>query len=570
MTNFETIINNIRDILRNEGITGMDSINHCISFIMLRFLTIEKCEYFSIPIKYAYDNFLIDENTNKPYQKNDQRILSKFYSDNIGDEDLVDEFRNKFNFTQLIFKMTSPYYFFDIFSKLGQIDISHISEQYDVVGMIYEIHLKSGTSNSMRDLGQYFTHRKVIKFMIDLCDPKLKSDQTIETILDPSMGTGGFLSMSIKHLNNKYSDIDWEHNKSNIYGFDIDENVRNLALLNILIESGKLCDQNLVKNDTLKCDYTLDHKTIIQNVDIILANEPFGLKSLKYKDCCKRIKDLKIEGTKSEPLFLQLMLKSLNPNGRCAVIVPDGVLFNEASLHSETRKYLIENLNLKKVISLGDKLFLNTGVKSSILYFVNDGQTETTEFSTIKLLNGEIIETNIINASYDDLVKNKYNLSVNKYIKLDVNESYNIEYKKLSEICTFLPKSKKSASYGSDNGKYPFFTSSNVLNKYSDEADYNERCLIFGTGGNANIKIGENFSCSADNFIIRSQYDKYIYYWFKSNMNKLEELFHGSTIKHLSKTDLENIEIPIPSIEVQNRIIQHHELIYNSIDLQNN
>ena len=570
MTNFETTINVMRNILRNEGITGMDSINHCVAFVLLKYLTIHKCQQLDIPLIYAYDNFLIDDRTNKPYPNNDSRVLSKFYSLDADDDDLLSHLRDKFNFKQLSFKINSPFNFVELVKKVSDINIDHISEQYDVVGMIYEIHLKSGTSNSMRDLGQFFTHRKVIKFMIDLCDPKVKPDGSIETILDPSMGTGGFLSMSIKYLNNKYSDIDWSINKSNIYGFDIDENVRNLALLNTFLESGEVLSQNLVKNDTLKCDYTLDHKTVIQNVDIILANEPFGLKSLKYKDCCKRIKDLKIEGTKSEPLFLQLMLKSLNPNGRCAVIVPDGVLFNEASLHSETRKYLIENLNLKKVISLGDKLFLNTGVKSSILYFVNDGQTETTEFSTIKLLNGEIIETNIINASYDDLVKNKYNLSVNKYIKLDVNESYNIEYKKLSEICTFLPKSKKSASYGSDNGKYPFFTSSNVLNKYSDEADYNERCLIFGTGGNANIKIGENFSCSADNFIIRSQYDKYIYYWFKSNMNKLEELFHGSTIKHLSKTDLENIEIPIPSIEVQNRIIQHHELIYNSIDLQNN
>ena len=79
-----------------------------------------------------------------------------------------------------------------------------------------------------------------------------------------------------------------------------------------------------------------------------MANEPFGIKNIIYKNVCKRIKELKIDGTKAEPLFLQLMAQSLNKNGRCAVIVPDGVLSNKAELHKETRKHLCNNLNLMK------------------------------------------------------------------------------------------------------------------------------------------------------------------------------------------------------------------------------
>jgi type I restriction-modification system DNA methylase subunit len=194
----------------------MDSINHCVSFVLIKFLNIERCNLFHIPLTYAYENFLINDKTNKPFPNNDVRILSKFYSVDADDDDLLSQLREKFNFTQLSFKIKSPFNFVEIFKKIADIDIDHISDEYDIVGMIYEIHLKSGTSNSMRDLGQYFTHRKVIKFMVELCDPKLKSDGQIETILDPSMGTGGFLSMSIKHLNQSYDNINWEINSKSL------------------------------------------------------------------------------------------------------------------------------------------------------------------------------------------------------------------------------------------------------------------------------------------------------------------------------------------------------------------
>ena len=247
MSNFENIINSIRNTLRNEGITGMDSICHCVAFVLLKYLTPERCIHFNIPDKYSFDNFLINDKTGELYQDEDNRILSKFYSIDANDDDLLSHLRDKFNFTQLSFKIQSPFNFVEIFNKIKDINFDNISEHFDIVGIIYEIHLKTGTSNSMRDLGQFFTHRKVIDFMIKLCNPILKADGKIESILDPSQGTGGFISMSIKYLNKKYNNIDWKINKNYIYGFDIDENVRNLALLNALLESGEVFDKTIVK-----------------------------------------------------------------------------------------------------------------------------------------------------------------------------------------------------------------------------------------------------------------------------------------------------------------------------------
>lgn len=554
---FENTLDQIRTILRKEGITGMDSIKHCLAFIVSRFLTNENCNKLDIDNKYSFES-LID--------KDEQEMRELFFNSSY--ECIVGQICEKMHF-QTHFKLESPSNLRNILNKIKDININELSTNYDIVGIIYELHLKTGTSQAMRDLGQYFSNRSVIKYMVKLCDPKIKKNGEIETILDPTMGTAGFLAMSIKHLNNNKKKVDWVKNKNNIYGFDIDENVKNMAILNLFLETGQIFDRTLIKHDTLHKDFELEDKTFIDKVDVILANEPFGIKGLKYADCCERIKKLKIDGTKAEPLFLQLMMQSLNVKGRCAVIVPDGVLFNDAKLHKGTRKHLCNNFNLLKVISLEDGLFLNTGVKSSILFFVNDGKTTKVEFCKIKMLNDDIVEESIIKVNVDEIEQNDYTLFVNKYNKVEENKINGLEYKKLGEICDFLSKSKRQASFGKDTGKYKFFTSS-LITKYCDEADYKDLCLIVGTGGNANIKISNNFSCSADNFIIKNKNNQvlnyYLYYWFINNIIKLENCFHGSTIKHLSKGDLEKIEIPIPSITIQEQIVESLDVIYDTIE----
>jgi len=567
MNQFETTITSIRNILRVEGITGLDSINHCVALLVSRYLTIEKCSEFEIPLEFAFENFLKNKDGTKC---DDQIAIAKFYTQNADVDCLFVYLQDKLNFNTFKFKINAPLNFLKIYEKLEDINISNLFDKIDIVGAIYELHLKTGTTGSgMRDLGQYFTNREVIKYMIKLCDPKLKKNGEIESRLDPSMGTGGFLSMSIKHLNKKHKNINWKLNKDRIYGFDVDETVKNMSLLNALLECGQIFNETFVKNDTLHNDYLIDKK-IIDKVDIILANEPFGLKNIIHTNCCKRIKDLKIEGTKAEPLFLQLMMQSLNVGGRCAVIIPDGVLFNDAKLYKLTRKYLCDKLRLAKVISLEDGLFLNTGVKSSILFFVNDGQTKEVEFCKIKISSGEIVEELIIKVNIEEIKDNDYSLFVNKYNKVEEEKLDGIEYKKLGEICEFLPKSKRQASFGKDSGKYPFFTSSKDLTKFCDDIDYKDTCLIIGTGGNANIKISNNFSCSTDNFIIKNKdnqiINNYLYYWFINNMTKLQDCFHGSTIKHISKGDLENIKIPIPPLSSQEQIVEALDLIYDTIE----
>ena len=573
MNQFESTITSIRNILRVEGITGLDSINHCVALLVSRYLTIEKCSEFEIPLEFAFENFLKNKDGTKC---DDQTAIAKFYTQNGEEDCLFVYLQDKLNFNTFKFKINAPLNFLKIYEKLEEINISNLFDKIDIVGAIYELHLKTGTTGSgMRDLGQYFTNREVIKYMIKLCEPKLKKNGDIESILDPSMGTGGFLSMSIKHLNKKHKNINWKLNKDRIYGFDVDETVKNMSILNALLECGQIFNKTFVKNDTLHNDYLID-KTIIDKVDIILANEPFGLKNIIHANCCKRIKDLKIEGTKAEPLFLQLMMQSLNVGGRCAVIIPDGVLFNDAKLYKLTRKYLCEKLRLSKVISLEDGLFLNTGVKSTILFFVNDGETKEVEFCKIKMSNGEIVEESIIKVDIEEIKENDYSLFVNKYNKVEEEKLDGIEYKKLKEILKDIPTTKTISSNDRKNGLYRFFSCSKDESTHNT-FDYDGSYLVHGSRGSTidesifftqNEKFSICTSVFLSEIINLNLYNlKYIYYYLKNNTEKINKLITTTAIPMISKTTYYDIEIPIPPLSSQEQIVEALDSIYDTIEV---
>jgi type I restriction-modification system DNA methylase subunit/restriction endonuclease S subunit len=141
------------------------------------------------------------------------------------------------------------------------------------------------------------------------------------------------------------------------------------------------------------------------------------------------------------------------------------------------------------------------------------------------------------------------------------------ETKTLGEVCEFKPKSKRQASYGGCNGRYSFYTSSQTKILKCDTADYKELCLIIGNGGNANVNIDSDFSCSDHNFVIeiKNQNTKFLYYYLLSNIHVLQNCFTGSSIKNISKSDLIKIKIPVPPLEGQRRIVQDLEELYSNI-----
>ena len=172
----------------------------------------------------------------------------------------------------------------------------------------------------------------------------------------------------------------------------------------------------------------------------------------------------------------------------------------------------------------------------------------------------------MVEVPIDKIANNAYSLNYAEYVK-DTTEDDHYEdgvvVKTLGEVCKFLPKSKRQASYGEKHGEYPFYTSSQTCSKYCDEFDYDDECLIIGTGGTANVKYSSKFSCSTDNFVIKmmdGQLAKYVFYYLSINIELLQKGFVGVGLQHISKEYISNIKIPIPSLERQREIIEQCEL----------
>jgi restriction endonuclease S subunit len=181
----------------------------------------------------------------------------------------------------------------------------------------------------------------------------------------------------------------------------------------------------------------------------------------------------------------------------------------------------------------------------------------------------------LVKVPIEEIAENSYSLNYSEYMsKESEKEELNndIELKTLGEICEFLSKSKRPASYGKDDGKYPFFKSSLKINSYVEENDYDKESLIIGDGGEPNINYGVKFSVSDHCFILQNKDNenvnlKYVYYFIYNNLNIMKTLYKGIGIKNISKSSLQDLQILIPSLEKQNKIVNYLDLIESSNNL---
>ena len=336
----------------------------------------------------------------------------------------------------------------DIYVLMGQ------SNEVDIRGDVYE-YLLSKISTAGRN-GQFRTPRHIIRMMVELMDPKPQ-----DTICDPACGTGGFLVGASDYLRETYRNEilmnkdNREHYMNHMfYGFDMDRTMLRIGAMNMMthgVESpfieyrDSLSDQNL---DTDK-------------YSIILANPPFK-GTLDADSVSSDL--LKVTKTKkTELLFLALFIRMLKVGGRCACIVPDGVLFGSSNAHKQIRTALVENNRLEAVISMPSGVFKPyAGVSTGILIFTKTGHggTDKVWFYDMKadgyslddkrtVINDndipDIIERfNNLDKEIDrkrtdqsflvdkqEIVDNDYDLSINKYKEVVYEK---VEYPPTSEI----------------------------------------------------------------------------------------------------------------------------------------
>lgn len=250
----------------------------------------------------------------------------------------------------------------------GLSDASLDLNNKDIMGDVYEYLLAKIASSGTN--GQFRTPRHIIKMMVDLMKPTL-SDQ----ICDPAMGSAGFIVESARYISDKYKDELLRKDNLEKYtttmfsGFDTDQTMLRIGAMNMMLHG--VDNPNIKYQDSLS-----DDNLIKEQYDLILANPPFK-GSLDYDAVSKDL--LAITKTKkTELLFLPLFIRMLKVGGRCASIVPDGVLFGSSNAHKSIRKEITENHNLEAIISMPSGVFKPyAGVSTAIMIFTKTGNGGT-------------------------------------------------------------------------------------------------------------------------------------------------------------------------------------------------
>ena len=488
-------------------------------------------------------------------------------------------------------------------------------------GKIYEYFIGRDES-AISELGAYFTDRHIVEYILSKLNPSINHDGTIPSMIDMFGGSGGFTTGYINYLNEKYPQlINWTTEINKISHFDMNEDVIKSAGLEFFCLTGVLPNMNNLKYKNSftdefngkKYQYPLTNppyggdksfkteaqskrekvKEYIKNELLTITDE--GLRIRRQKQlrnteaqekqekkegdkakvsismCSARIqkfaKDNGLKGNDKESCSLMLLMDILEVGGTAIGVLKEGVFFNKT--YKDLRKCLVENFNVREVISVPQDQFENTSTKTSIVIFDNiEEKTTEVKFSDLVIerytedkfaeVFGDIViienkddivgvrDTLVSVASKEEILGNTIcSLNGKDYNKKKIVVGEGYELVKLGDICEFMQKSKRNASFGKTEGQYNFYTSSDKVQK-CDEVDYNEECLIIGSGGVANIKIDTKFSCSADNLLIKTNCNSYLYSFLKGNMKILSDGFTGSTLKHLSKDYLKNLQIPIP------------------------
>ncbi len=563
---FESSILRIRDILRREGITGMDSMKHCTLYIAAKYMNRKRCEELGIPDVFCWESLLalVRESSN-PTHDSKQYSCDRIFNKG-GEPCLIDHFDKLFQTSEFNFRISTKGHV-DIMEALADVDIEDIHSEKDLLGWVYEQHLSKGSS-SARDLGQFFTDRPLCHYMTTMCAPKRLASGEIESVCDPSMGTGGFLTTAIQYYRGVVGvkNEEWKSFNTKIHGCDIDRFVSSVSAINCFIETHGTAFPHVGFRNSIADD--LVHPTF----DIILANMPFGVKGLKHDDCCKRVRDLKISGGKSEPLFLQLMMVSLNPGGRCAVVVPDGMLVNTSKLHNGTRKYLLDHFEVRRIVKMKGQFFMNTGIQPSVIFFENTGKpTTVVEFwEATKTDKGEITDTMLVSV-HREKFDATFSFDMRRYLESEkpLANPAGFPMVMLSDVCEYSNGKTLASSDKIEDGEYDVMGGGmEYIGKTSKYNREGETVSISKSGASAGFVAYHNKKYWAGDCLTLVTNDntrmktKYLYYFMKLNSHLTMSKTSGSTIPHCKWDDIKNILIIVPPLPIQQEIVATLDRIY--------
>lgn len=332
----------------------------------------------------------------------------------------------------------------------------HDIADLDMQGDLYEYML--GKLATAGKNGQFRTPKHIREMMVVLLQPAPD-----DIICDPACGTAGFLVSASEYIRKNHEDTmsaeQWEHFAGDAFtGFDTDRTMLRISAMNLMLHS--ISHPEIDYQDSVS-----KQNQISERFTMCLANPPFKgtVDAESIHDNLKAVTNTK----KTELLFLALFLRILKKGGQCACIVPDGVLFGSSKAHKSIRKELVENHQMRAVISMPSGVFKPyAGVSTAILVFTKTGAggTENVWFYDMKAdgfslddKRSEIEENDIPDiisrfrnleqeadrqrteqsffVAKQEIADNDYDLSINKYKKV---EYVPVEYPSTAEIMSDL------------------------------------------------------------------------------------------------------------------------------------
>ena len=299
-------------------------------------------------------------------------------------------------FRDAVLEITDPNVLKQVIDELDGIEFQKLGP--DVKGDVFEYLLTHLGQSALN--GQFRTPRQIRAFMVQMTDPDLG-----DTIYDPACGTAGFLIDAVDHILARYSENpeeipiygedwlekrgqtleeakaeipnlqtyrkgagdllpDWKRLEASIHGTDVSRQMMRIAVMNLVLHG--IRGARVKRANVLSEMSGLTEDDLHRQYKVILSNPPFAgqIPSESVRA------DLPTKSKKSELLFLSLMMRSLAPGGRCAVVVPEGLLFGSTKAHKDLREKLLQDFEVLAVVSLPAGLFKPyAGVKTSVLVF---------------------------------------------------------------------------------------------------------------------------------------------------------------------------------------------------------
>lgn len=471
---------------------------------------------------------------------------------------------------------------------------------------------------SQGDAGQFRTPRHIIDFLVAAVNPN-KSD----TILDPACGTAGFLISAFKHIkeqnNNKLTPDEQKRLIKNFVGYDISPDMVRLSLVNLYLHG--FSDPHIYEYDSLSSEDRWN-----ETFDVVLANPPF----MSPKGGIRPHKKFTISSNRSEVLFVDYIAEHLNPKGRAGIIVPEGIVFQSGTAYKALRKMLVDKYLYAVVSLPAGVFNPYSGVKTSILLmdadlakknkdvlFVkidNDGYglgaqrnavkggqleeaVETLKTFRENSIAGKPFENTFLAQAVSKIEIGKsgdYNLSGERYKQLFITDStfpmVELADETIFKVISGGTPSSEIEEYW--NGNINWATLADLPSSESISTILETKRKITESGlKNSSAKILpinsifvstratigriaiNKVECSTNQGfknIIINDFSKANTYFVALMMTKLVDKMNsmatGGTFKELSTTSFRTLEIPLPSLSIQEEIVAEIESYQKIID----